>query len=180
MTPVQAGSALRGASATLPLPLLVPQIVACPELACLACGSPVGCQRLHRTAWAWAHLHPRPAGCPGLLVPPADIVYLVHLIPAYRHARHYLGFAERSGLLKRLREHATSDHQGARLLRVALAAGGDFELTRLWLGSRKLERQYKQRKAAPRLLCPVCPTRPHTRRLATGQGVLPDPLGGGL
>jgi hypothetical protein len=180
MTPVQAGSALRGASATLPLPLLVPQIVACPGLACLACGSPVGCQRLHRTAWAWAHLGVRPAGCPGLLVPPADIVYLVHLVPAYRHARHYLGFAERSGLLKRLREHATSDHQGARLLRVALAAGGDFELTRLWLGSRKLERRYKQRKAAPRLLCPVCPSRPHTRRLATGRGVLPDPLGGGL
>ncbi len=179
MTPVQAGSAPQGAPAILPPPLAAPQIVACPGLGCLACGSPVGCQRLHRTAWAWAHLDPRPVGCPGLLVPPADIVYLVHLVPAYRHARHYLGFAERAGLLKRLREHATSDHDGARLLRVALAVGGDFELTRLWLGSRKLERQYKQRKAAPRLLCPVCPTRAHTDRLAAGQGVLPDPLGGG-
>jgi hypothetical protein len=127
-------------------------------LACLACGSPVGCQRLHRTAWAWAHLRPRPAGCPGLLIPAVDLVYLVHLLPAYRHARHYLGFAERSGLPKRLREHATSDAQGARLLRVALTAGGDFELTRLWVGSRKLERILKQRKATPRLLCPACPT----------------------
>jgi hypothetical protein len=106
----------------------------------------------------------RPVRCPGLLIPPADLVYLVHLLPAYRHARHYLGFAERSGLPKRLREHATSDHQGARLLRVALAAGGDFTLVRLWVGSRKLERQLKQRKAVPRLLCPACPTssrRPH-------------------
>ena len=109
-TVVQAGSALAGAPATLHPPLpLVPPIVGCPRLGCLACGSPVGCQRLHATAWAWAHLPPRPAGCPALLVPPADLVYLVHLLPAYRHARHYLGFAERAGLPHRLREHATSD-----------------------------------------------------------------------
>jgi hypothetical protein len=140
-----------------------PPVVPCPGLACLACGSPVGCQRLHSTAWAWTHLGLRPAGCPGLLTPPADLVYLVHLLPAYRHARHYLGFAEHGRLPRRLREHATSDHQGARLLRVALAAGGDFELTRLWVGTRKLERQLKQRKATPRLLCPACPTPPRRR-----------------
>jgi hypothetical protein len=180
VTAIQPGSAPRGAPATLlpPLPLLVPPIVGCPGLSCLVCGSPVGCQRLHRTAWAWAHLPPRPVGCPGLLVPRADLVYLVHLVPAYRHARHYLGFAERSGLPNRLREHATSDHQGARLLRVALAAGGDFELTRMWLGTRKLERRLKQRKAAPRLLCPACPTPARAQRLPTGQGILPDLLGG--
>jgi hypothetical protein len=159
-----------------PALLLVPPVVACPGLGCLACGHPVGCQRLHPTAWAWTHLPPRPAGCPALLVPPADLVYLVHLVPAYRHARHYLGSPNvqdcRSGW-----EHATSDHDGARLLRVALAAGGTFELTRLWPGSRTLERQLKQRKATPRLLCPACPT--PTRRLAPGQGVLPGPLGGG-
>jgi hypothetical protein len=163
VTATQARSARSGAPG-LPLPPLV----ACPGLACVACGSPVGCQRLHRAAWAWAHLQPRPAGCPGLLIPSVDLVYLVHLQPAYRHARHYLGFAERSGLPKRLREHATSDHAGARLLRVALAAGGDFELTRLWVGSRKLERQLKQRKATPRLLCPACP---NPIRQADGQQV---------
>ena len=179
MASVQLGSAPRGAPApSLLLPpalLLVPEIVACPGLDCLACGAPVGCQRLHRTAWAWAHLAPRPAGCPGLLVPPADLVYLCHLVPAYRHARHYLGFAERSGLPKRLRDHATSDHQGARLLRVALAAAGDFQLVRLWLGTRTLERRLKRRKATPRLLCPACPT---IRRRVPDQGVLPDLLGG--
>jgi hypothetical protein len=163
VTATQARSARSGAPG-LPLPPLV----ACPGLACVACGSPVGCQRLHRAAWAWAHLQPRPVGCPALLIPSVDMVYLVHLQPAYRHARHYLGFAERSGLPKRLREHATSDHQGARLLRVALAAGGDFELTRLWVGSRRLERQLKQHKATPRLLCPACPN--HIRQ-ADGQKV---------
>jgi hypothetical protein len=107
MTTSHPGSALWGAPATLPPPgpppLAVPAVVACPGLACLACGGPVGCHRLHRTAWAWTHLPIRPAGCPGLLVPPADLVYLVHLLPAYRHARHYLGRAASSGLLKGFR-----------------------------------------------------------------------------
>ena len=89
-------STLRSALAPVPLPPVVP----CPGLACLACGNPVGCQRLHRTAWAWAHLGVQPVGCPGLLVPAADLVYLVHLLPAYRHARHYLGKAASSGLPK--------------------------------------------------------------------------------
>jgi hypothetical protein len=76
---------------------------------------------------------------------------------ALTNSRQIQHFAEHGHLPRRLREHATSDHAGARLLRVALAAGGDFELTRLWVGSRKLERQLKQRKATPRLLCPACP-----------------------
>jgi hypothetical protein len=176
---VQAGSTPRGAPSPLTLPPATLPIVSCPGLGCLACGSPLGCQRLHATAWAWAHLPPRPVGCPGLLVPPADLVYLVHLVPAYRHARHYLGFAERAGLPGRLREHARSDPRGARLLRVALAAGGDFTLTRLWLGTRRTERQLKQRKASPRLLCPACPTPASARPLAAGQGTLPDLLDGG-
>ena len=81
--------------------LLAAPVVPCPGLACLACGSPVGCQRLHRTAWAWAHAGVRPAGCPCLLVPPAvEVNYLLHFTPPYRHAGHYLGKPASSGLLK--------------------------------------------------------------------------------
>jgi hypothetical protein len=94
---------------------------------------------------------------------------------ALTNSRQIQHFAEHGRLPRRLREHATSDAQGARLLRVALAAGGDFTLTRLWLGSRKLERQLKQRKAVPRLLCPACPTPP--RRPGSPGG--PSLLGGG-
>jgi hypothetical protein len=93
---------------------------------------------------------------------------------ALTNSRQIQHFAEHGRLPRRLREHATSDHQGARLLRVALAAGGDFELTRLWVGTRKLERQLKQRKATPRLLCPACPTPPRH----PGQPGGPDLLGG--
>ncbi len=155
--------------------LLAAPVVPCPGLACLACGGPVGCQRLHRTAWAWAHAGVRPAGCPGLLVAPwVEVNYLLHFTPPYRHARHYLGFAD--DLPRRLRRQATG--RGANLVAVALAAGCSFELVWLRLGSRDDERRWKNQKAAPRLLCPVCPARlaraahPEFRIPEAGQGVL--------
>ncbi len=126
--------------------LLAAPVVPCPGLACLACGGPVGCQRLHRTAWAWAHAGVRPAGCPGLLVAPwVEVNYLLHFTPPYRHARHYLGFAD--DLPRRLRRQATG--RGANLVAVALAAGCSFELVWLRLGSRDDERRRKNQKAAP-------------------------------
>jgi len=101
------------------------------------------------------------------------ICYLLHLDPAYRHARHYLGSAASSAILvRRLHKHATG--RGTPLLQAALAAGGAFVLVRLWVGTPALEHQLKRRKAAPRLLCPACPTRAQARRLAAGQALLPS------
>jgi hypothetical protein len=157
--------------------LVVAGVVGCPGLACAACGAGLAVERVTATVWAWVHAGVRPPACPGVLAPPAaSVVYLLHLVPAYRHARHYLGFAASSGLLvRRLRDHATG--RGANLTRVALAAGCRFELTRLWPGSRDDERRLKDQRAVPRLLCPACPGRP-TRQPATGQARLLDPLGG--
>jgi hypothetical protein len=158
---------------TLP-PLVVPGVVGCPGLACAACGGGLGVERVTAAVWAWVHAGVRPPACPGVLAPPtASVVYLLHLVPAYRHARHYLGFAASSGFLtRRLRDHASG--HGANLTRVAVAAGCRFELVRLWPGSRDDERRLKQQRAVPRLLCPACPG----RRPVAGQGGLLDPLGG--
>jgi hypothetical protein len=152
-------------------------VVACPGLACAACGAGLGAERVTPTVWAWVHAGVRPPGCPGVLAPPAaTVVYLLHFLPAYRHARHYLGKPASAGFLpRRLREHATG--RGARLVAVALAAGCGFELVRLWPGSRDDERRLKQQRAVPRLLCPACPGRP-ARRPTPADQRLPDPLGG--
>jgi hypothetical protein len=157
--------------------LLVPGVVGCPGLACAACGAGLGVEWVTATVWAWVHAGVRPPACPGVLPPPAvSVVYLLHLVPAYRHARHYLGFAASSGFLpRRLRDHASG--HGANLTRVAVAAGCRFELTRLWPGSRDDERRLKQQRAVPRLLCPACPGR-QARQPVAGQGGLLDPLGG--
>jgi len=79
------------------------------------------------------------------------VVYLIHFSEAYRHAKHYVGWT--NDLDARLKEHA--DGHGARLLAVLKSAGITWRCVRTWPGGRKLERQLKNRKEAPKL-CPVC------------------------
>lgn len=145
---------------TAPLRLPPPTLVVCPGLVCQACAVGIGCERVTEQAWAWVHATSQP-GCPALVVPAGSVLYLLHLLPAYRHARHYLGVAETLRLPSRLGEHVRG--RGARLLQVVLAAGCRFEVVRLWPGDRHDERRLKTQRAVPRLLCPVCPTRTPTR-----------------
>jgi predicted GIY-YIG superfamily endonuclease len=79
-------------------------------------------------------------------------IYLLHFEPAYKHARHYLGFTD-NGVEPRVEEHRKG--QGARLTQVAVAAGCQLVLVRTWEGDRTLERRFKNQNNAPRL-CPLC------------------------
>lgn len=85
----------------------------------------------------------------------AGTVYLLHLDPPFRHARHYTGWT--SNLDERLEAHRAG--RGARLMEVVWEAGGSFRLARTWPGSRALERAIKDLRNAPRL-CPVCTPSP--------------------
>ena len=78
--------------------------------------------------------------------------YLLHFERPYKHARHYLGFAE--DLERRLELHRAG--RGARLVEVVVAAGIGFRLVRTWEGDRTLERILKNRHNAPARLCPLC------------------------
>jgi len=79
-------------------------------------------------------------------------VYLIHFSPAYKHAKHYLGFAR--DIDARLALHQAGG--GARLTQVAAANGCTLILARVWVGGdRALERKLKGRKNAP-ALCPIC------------------------
>jgi hypothetical protein len=78
-------------------------------------------------------------------------VYLIHFNKPYRHARHYLGFTE--NLDRRITDHLCG--MGARLMEVVTAAGIEWKLARTWPGGRKLERQLKNCKNAPKI-CPLC------------------------
>ena len=83
---------------------------------------------------------------------PRGTVYLLHFERPYKHARHYLGFAE--DLERRLELHRAG--RGARLVEVVVAAGIGFQLVRTWEGDRTLERVLKNRHNAPARLCPLC------------------------
>lgn len=81
-------------------------------------------------------------------------VYLLHLKPAYKHAKHYLGFAE--DVEKRVEIHKKG--QGANLTKVAVSSGSELILTRVWEGAdRTFERKLKNSKNVPKL-CPLCIT----------------------
>ncbi len=80
-------------------------------------------------------------------------VYLLHLDPPYKHARHYLGWSSAGNLGYRLAHHAAGT--GANLLLHAAKAGGSWTLARTWAGDRHLERRLQRRGGAARV-CPVC------------------------
>jgi predicted GIY-YIG superfamily endonuclease len=93
---------------------------------------------------------------------PGGLVYLIHLDPAYKHARHYTGWT--ANLDQRLAEHRAG--AGARLLDVVQKAGGSWHLVRTWPGTRSLERAIKDMRAVPQL-CPECT--PHPLPLTRGR-----------
>lgn len=83
-------------------------------------------------------------------------VYLAHFDTRYRHAGHYIGWAE--DIEARAAKHARGN--GGRLMAVIKAAGIGFVIARTWPGeSRTFERRLKNRKNAPRE-CPICQGRP--------------------
>jgi len=78
-------------------------------------------------------------------------VYLIHFDKPLKHARHYLGWADR--LDARLAHHRTGN--GARLMAAVATAGIGWEVVRTWPGDRTWERRLKRGKNAPQI-CPVC------------------------
>jgi hypothetical protein len=94
-------------------------------------------------------------------------VYLLHLDPPVKHARHYVGWT--ADLDTRLEAHRVG--RGARLLEVVKELGGSFRLARTWPGSRTRERAIKNRNNAPRL-CPVCT--PEPQPVSRGRSASPE------
>jgi predicted GIY-YIG superfamily endonuclease len=79
-------------------------------------------------------------------------VYLLHFDPPFKHAKHYLGYAD--DVMPRVYAHLHG--RGARLTQVAKDAGVTMLLVRVWEdGTRKTERTFKRRSHVP-TLCPIC------------------------
>ena len=79
-------------------------------------------------------------------------VYILHFEPAYRHARHYVGWTA-GDVDARLATHL----QGAGL-RAAVRAGVDVQLVATYQGSRHLERRLKRWHNTGQF-CPACRAR---------------------
>jgi hypothetical protein len=81
-------------------------------------------------------------------------VYLLHIDPPFKHARHYLGVTRHGRPVSdRLAEH--NEGRGAVLTRMARRAGSTLALARVWYNADVgFERKLKGRSLKP--LCPIC------------------------
>jgi predicted GIY-YIG superfamily endonuclease len=79
-------------------------------------------------------------------------VYLLHFSSPYKHAKHYIGYADY--IDKRIQHHKHGT--GARLCKVVSDAGIELIKARVWEGQdRTFERRLKNCKK-PSDFCPLC------------------------
>lgn len=92
------------------------------------------------------------------------LIYLLHFERPYQHAKHYTGWTP--DLPRRLDAHVAG--RGARLMAVITQAGIGWQLARLWIGTRTLERALKNQGGASRR-CPLCGVTPRPDRMGDMQ-----------
>jgi hypothetical protein len=90
-------------------------------------------------------------------------IYLLHFIPPYKTAGHYLGITPTRRLTIRFAEHGSG--RGSKLTAAALSSGSKLIVARLWHGVSYETESLWKRQSHFRDRCPVC------------AGSLPDPAG---
>lgn len=91
-------------------------------------------------------------------------VYVLHIDPPHRHARHYVGYTPDPDPARRIDEHLNG--MGSPLIKAALAAGCTVAVAYVFDGAeRDFEHNLKKRKDV-RQWCPLC---------AVGGRPMPDP-----
>ena len=80
-------------------------------------------------------------------------LYLIHIDPPYRHARHYLGYTSYNDVNRRVERHRSGF--GSPLLAAAVKAGCTLHLALVVTGERKDERRLKRHSHIPSW-CPIC------------------------
>lgn len=80
-------------------------------------------------------------------------VYLLHFDKPYKHAKHYIGYAE-DDVDGRIERHRKGT--GSKLISVIVKEGIDFTLAKVWENvDRNFERRLKNRGGASKT-CPIC------------------------
>jgi hypothetical protein len=83
-------------------------------------------------------------------------VYVLHIDPPFKHARHYIGFTPDRTAARRVAEHLNGSFRGNPLIKAALNAGCQVRLAHEFPGaSREFERWLKDRKDVRRW-CACC------------------------
>lgn len=72
-------------------------------------------------------------------------VYLLHIDPPYKHARHYIGWSKAYRPNERINQHLLDTAKANPLIKAAIAAGCLVSVAHIWhqRANRKFERQLK-------------------------------------
>ena len=79
------------------------------------------------------------------------MLYLLHFLPRYRHAGHYLGYSQ--DVIQRFGLHLKG--RGSPLVAAAVRNGSKIVLVRIWSGDGNAEQEIKRSGSRARL-CPIC------------------------
>lgn len=93
-------------------------------------------------------------------------VYVLHFDPPYRHAGHYIGWAQDADA--RIAQHIAG--VGSPLVRAAVLAGSHVQLAAIFSGSRYLERRLKRWHNTTARVCPICRARRAGSAVAAPRG----------
>jgi hypothetical protein len=84
------------------------------------------------------------------------MIYILHIDPPLKHARHYVGWTADADVTRRVKEHLEQKgRRPSRLVGAALTAGCQVSLVASFEGTRDDERRLKNNGAATRY-CPLC------------------------
>lgn len=81
------------------------------------------------------------------------MIYVLHIEPAYKQARHYIGFTESDDVTARYQRHMSG--RGNPLIKAAVAAGCAVVIAASFPGDRTDERNIKNRSNGAEQ-CPIC------------------------
>jgi hypothetical protein len=88
-------------------------------------------------------------------------LYLFHFEPRYRHAGHYLGYAD--NIARRVIEHRDVPSKASPLVRAAIDAGCALTVTRVWIGAGRDDERRLKRGGGLKRHCPTCRARGDSR-----------------
>lgn len=94
-----------------------------------------------------------PPGVPKEDVGVKGTIYLLHLDPPYKHAKHYLGWTGKEDVYDRVLQHVAG--RGSPLVRAAVQAGSLVVVARTWADSDRFEERRLKGHSSTRY-CPIC------------------------
>jgi predicted GIY-YIG superfamily endonuclease len=83
-------------------------------------------------------------------------VYVLHIEPPFKHARHYIGYTPDKSAERRVNEHLSCSGKGSPLIRYAVQAGCTITVAHVYKGATRQVEAWLKARRDTRKWCPCC------------------------